>query len=1177
MNLNSKVAALVFACLLGTGFVWGSVTASISGTVTDASGAIIPGATVVAVNTETNIQNSTQTNADGFYSFPALPAGHYEVEIKANGFQQYRQTGLVLDVNTALRIDATLQVGNVNQQVSVSATAMHVETSNTQMGEVIGTTKMTALPLNGRSYTDLIALQPGVAPVSSGESGAFSVSGNLNSGGLSISGQRESANGFMINGGSAEEKLYMAAAIIPNLDSIAEFRILTNSADAEYGNYSGGLVNVVTKSGTNQYHGSAFEFLRNPNLDARNFYSPERGVLHQNQFGGTVGGPILRNRIFFFSDYQGTRMVQGVDTGLIPVPTAADRAGNLFDQAGALVSANAAVNGTAWANVLSQQLGYPVTAGEPYFTYTPPTAAGQPPAQPVLCTSATQGCVFPNAVIPQSAFTAPTNALMHYIPPPNYGGAYYTTSAYKEPLRDDKGAIRLDANTRLGMLSGYYFVDDNLQVNPYGGASVPGFATNNNGRAQMVNLGLTKSFGASSVNELRLVYMRNVIFSGVPAGGLGVSLASQGFTGIYPQNPQQSVENIGFNNFSIGAANCPLNLFDNTYQLLDNFSKVKGTHTLKVGGSFDYDQVAYDLPCALNGGFYFDGVETGSDFADFLVGAPAGYYQGAAPNMYERARSYGLYAQDSWRAKSNLTVNYGLRWEVSTPWWEAHNEERTIIPGVQSRDFPGAPIGWLYPGDPGVPSTLSPTHYNNFAPRLGLAYSPSSSGGFLGKLWGGPGKTSIRAAFGIYYTSFEDRGVANESGNAPYGAWWSSPTPPLFANPFIDRSSGHDEGQRFPAPMAPPNPSPAHPDNSFPWALFEPFSSAPSWSNGNRLPYAEHYDFSLQRQFGAATLLSASYVGTQAHRLIGSVEANPGNPALCLGLSQPSEVTDGVTCGPFGENGIYHPISGGVINTTRSPLDADYGSVSWFATMANSNYNALEVTLRHAVGRLELLAGYTYSKSLDNASGNGISVGDDINPINPKITKALSAFDVPNNFVLSYNYRIPFDKLWHANRLTNGWMMSGIARFASGFPVYILEPDDNSLLGTANSGQGNSVDEPNRLPGSLNITDPRKADPNNLTNPYFNPALFTHEAIGQLGNSSRRFFDGPGFNNWDMSLMKELRLAESKNLQFRAELFNTFNHAQFGSPQGNILSSSFGFVTSARPARIGQVAIKLTF
>jgi hypothetical protein len=1155
----SRLGTLVLVLLLGTGLAWGSVTASISGTVMDASGAVIPRASVVAVNTQTGIQTSTQTNADGFYSFPALPAGHYDIHITATGFQEYGQTGLVLDVNTAVRVDATLKVGTATQRVEVSAATVQVETSNTQMGEVIGGTKMTSLPLNGRSYTDLLALQPGVAPVSSGEGGGNSVSGDLNPGQLSISGQRESANGFMINGGSGEEKLYMAAAIIPDLDSIAEFRILTNNADAEYGFYSGGMVNVLTKQGTNQFHGDAFEFLRNPHLDARNFYSPERGVLHQNQFGGTFGGPILHDKLFFFTDYQGTRLVQGVDSGLIAVPSAQDRTGDLSDVASSLTGK---VAGSGWASTLSQELGYPVTGGEPYYT----------PG----CTTSSQ-CVFPNAVVPQSAFTTPTNNLLKYIPLPN-SGAYYTTSAFKGTLRDDKGSARLDANTRLGMISGYYFIDDYVQLSPYAVSSLPGFAASNNGRAQMFNVGITKSFGPSSVNELRLNYMRNVPFSNAPAGGLGVSLASQGFTGIFPMAAQdQGVMTTYFNNYSIGASSSFLELYDNTYQVLDNYSKVVGTHTLKAGGSFSYDQVYYKFHYALNGLFSFNGQETGFDFADFLIGAPNQYQQGLQLPLYSRGRSWAAYGQDSWRAKQNLTVNYGLRWEVSTPWWEVHNQVEALVPGCQSVVFPGAPTGWCFPGDPGVPSTLAPTRYNNFAPRIGLAYSPGAQEGALGKVLGGPGKSSIRAGWGMYYSSFENRALTQETGDAPYGYFWSSPAPPQFATPFVNRGSGFDNGQRFPVPVPPLNVSPKNPDNSINWAQFEPISSSPAFFHDNRLPYGIHYNVSFERQVGSATVASLSYVGTQGHRLLATVEANPGSPALCLSVSQPDQTTDGVTCGPGGENGIYHPITGGVITTTRSPFNASFGSNGYMATMANSNYNALEATLRRTQGRLDFLLGYTWSKSLDNASGNGLGQGDNINPLDPKITKALSAFDVPQNFVISYSYRIPFDKLGGPRRLTDGWTFNGITRFASGFPVYLQENDDNSLLGTFGTGQGNNIDEPNRLLGGLNITDPRKGDAATNTNPYFSTSIFTKEVIGQLGNASRRFFHGPGINNWDLALEKNLPLTESKSFQFRAELFNGWNHAQFQAPNGNILSSTFGFVTSANAARVGQVGAKFIF
>jgi hypothetical protein len=307
------------------------------------------------------------------------------------------------------------------------------------------------------------------------------------------------------------------------------------------------------------------------------------------------------------------------------------------------------------------------------------------------------------------------------------------------------------------------------------------------------------------------------------------------------------------------------------------------------------------------------------------------------------------------------------------------------------------------------------------------------------------------------------------------------------------------------------------------------------------------------------------------------VEANTGDPALCLSLSQLSQVTDGVTCGPSGENGVYHPIGGGVITTTRKPFSDAFGSNGWMATWANSNYNALQASLRRTMGQVEFLGSYTWSKSIDNASGNGLGAGDNLNPIGFGITRGLSAFDVTHNFVVSYSWRLPLDKLGGPRALTGGWTFNGIARFASGFPVYLTENDDRSLLGTFGTGQGNQIDVPNRTMGDLQITDPRVADQAHKTNPYFNTSLFSKEALGQLGNSSRRFFHGPGWNNWDLSLGKDVRFTETMNLQFRAELFNAFNHAQFNNPSGNVLSSNFGYVTSAKSPRIGQLGIKFQF
>ena len=1168
---------LILILLAATPGAFGSVTGSISGTVKDPSGAVIPGVTVMARNTQTAITQTVTTDAQGFYAFTSLPVGRYDLDVRKNGFKDHKQTNLMIEVNTALLIDVTLQVGDVTQEVTVTSTAVLVETENTQMGEVIGTAKMTALPLDGRSYTDLLALQPGVVPVSTNlETGFMNVapSGALNPGNMSISGQRETANGFMVNGGNVQEGVQMGTAIIPNLDAIDQFRILTNNFDAEYGNFSGGQVNVITKSGTNQFHGDAFEFLRNTNLDARNFYSADRGAFHQNQFGGTFGGPILHDKVFFFGDYQGTRQILGESTGIIPVPSAAERAGDFSAVASSLTGT---VSGPGIASTLSKELGYTVTPSEPYYT------SG--------CTSPSQ-CVFPNAVIPQSAFSAPSPGLMSYIPSANVPGGF-STSAFNQDLRDDKWGVRIDANTRWGMIMGYYSFDDYYLNNPYASATLPGFSGVLTGRAQQAILGLTTSFGGTTVNEFRFNYVRDTNDGYTPVGGVGPKLSSLGFTsgcdtpGICVLTPQfEGVPFVGFNNYSIGVVPFFADLYENKYQWIDNYSKVRGTHTIKAGVNIHYDQVTEFDFGANNGTFSIAGTETGIDFADFLIGVTSSYSQGYQLPLYSRSKYFGLYGQDSWRVRPNLTFNYGLRWDVSTPWYEKNNQLETIVYGQQSATFPTAPVGWVVPGDPGIPKTVAPVRYDNLAPRVGLAYSPSASEGFLRTLLGSPGQTSIRAGFGRFFTAIEDVVDVQIIGDAPFGYYYSSPSTPLLATPFVNVSSGTSNGQRFPVPLPPLNVSPSNPDPNINWAQYIPIGSSPGFNHTNGLPNTYSYMFSLQRQFGTATVLSMSYVGTQAHHLLVDLEANPGDPALCFSVASPqvnpnTQLAPGTpACGPFQENGMFTTTSGQVINGTRPCMGPDFSSNGLYSAMGNSNFNALEVSLRYTTSRLALLGAYTYSKSLDQSS----AMPEQVNPYYYPLTKALSAFDLTNNFVVSYNYELPFDKLWHPGRLASGWYISGITRFSTGLPVTILEPDDHALIGDFSTGpNGNTVDEPVHIPGPLNINNPRNQNLQTLQNPYFNTGLFSPEAIGQLGTSSRRFFHGPGINNWDLALLKDVRLTESKTLQFRAELFNAFNHAQFATgvgasgPQGNILSSSFGFVTSADPPRIGQVAIKFLF
>jgi Carboxypeptidase regulatory-like domain len=1156
---------------------WAAITGSISGVVTDPAGAVVPGVKVIATSVSTSVQSVAVTDGKGFYNLPILSVDTYDVTVSQQGFRDYRQTGVKIDANSALKVDIKLELGTVTNTVSVKSDTLQVETQSTQNGVVIDGTKITSVPLNGRSYIDLLKLQPGVSPYSHSQDsetsgvGATQVSGDLDNGQQSVNGGRTGSNAFMVNGANAEEGVHNGAAMIPNLDSIEQFRIITNNFDAEYGNYSGGQVNVVTKSGTNQYHGTVFDFLRNTDLDARNYYSPTRGVYIQNQFGGTAGGPIRKNKMFWFADYQGTRQILGA-TQSYAVPSDADRTGNLIDQIGTpdQPGFSGSVTGVGWANQLSQTLGYPVSQGEPYYSFG--------------CTD-TGTCVFPNAVIPQSAWSPVAVSSLKFLPSANgvvNNAPNFSTAASNETLSDNKGSGRIDIPTRIGAVFGYYFFDRFNTVNPYSQVNVPGFAATNKGQTQMINLGLTTTFNSSTVNDLRLAYLRDVNQTGQPTAGqgLGVSLASQGFVtpwgpagGISPINPAyEGVSNLEFNNFQTGVPPDALRQYNNTFQIIDNVTKIFGTHTLQFGTNLHYNQINERNYDCYDGCFGFNGSETNYDFADFLIGAPDSFVQASQQLLDSRSKYYGFYAQDSWRATSNLTLNYGLRWEASTPWYDTQNKLETVVLGEQSQAFPTAPEGLVVPGDPGIPRTLGPTKYTNFAPRIGFAYAPAVSDGFLGKILGGAGKTSIRAGYGIFYSSIEDATGFVEVGDAPYGNYYSVSSTEL-ATPFVDRPSGTPAGQKFPFVFPPTNVSPKNPDTTFNWAAATPIGGSDYYYYKNKMPYVQEWELSFQRQLGSATVLSVNYVGTVGRQLLTFLESNPGNQALCLQLMNSANVAPGTaTCGPLGEDSVYTTASGQTVNGTR-PFGLNFNSNPYMKTAASSSFNSLQVSLEHNEKYLNFLIGYTFEKSLDNGSDSF----DATNPIDPGQTRALSSFNVPHNLVASYTVQLPFDHFIGggdlAKRFTAGWELSGVATFAKGEPVQLNENDDNSLLGAFNA----NADSPSYANNGTTLFEnknPRKGLP------YFTPGFFVPEPVGQVGNAMRRYFSGPGIDNYDMALLKTTTITESTKLQFRAEAFNVFNHAQFRNPDGLVNDTGqggFGYVTGANDPRIMQVALKFIF
>ena len=1182
----TRAFLVVIAILVSSTLLRADVTGSITGMVHDSSQAVVSGARAQVINVQTNLTQETTSGSDGSFRMLALPAGNYKLTVTSTGFRTFTATNIDLKVNDQLHLDITLQVGSLTENVTVEANSLHVETESTQMGDVIESNKMLSLPLNGRSYLDLLGLQAGVVPVTSGSMQQDRpVSGYISSpGNVSVNGQRETANAFLVNGGDVSEGRNLGAGLVPNLDSVEEFRLITNSFDAEYGKFSGSVMNAITKSGTNRIHGTVFEFLRNDKFDSTRYFDDSVAELRQNQFGYAIGGPLWKNKIFWFTDYQGTRIIQGASTGQVDVPTLDQRNGifdpSIFvDSNGDPTTVKSLTTGTSprpsWAQVLTQRLGYTVNDGEVYST--------------LGCTS-TDDCVFPGGVIPQTAYAAPAVGILPFIPKPNV----------EDHISDNKLAQRIDfINQKTGNWSFYYHYDDSTVTSAFGhNASVPGFTTVTPSRAQQFVISNTKLFGSTAVNQFRASFFRVSTVTDKPQNSFA-QLADLGFitgtpTGINPSGPEgfpQTVPPIFFNNFNIGVNTLTTFQPNNTFQFSDGFSKTIGPHTLKFGGEFRYLQINERNTCAPNGDFTFNGDETGSDFADFLIGAPFNYNQCSRQLLDSRTRYAGAYVQDTYKVKPNVTLNLGLRWEVSMPWYDTQGKIETIVPGLQSTQFPTAPLGWVVPGDPGIPSTLAHTRYNNFAPRVGIAYSPGFSDGLAGKIFGGPGKTSIRVAYGLYYTSIEDLNLFYEVGDAPFGLYWVSPQPTSFDEPFVTRSDGSlqtpdgtDQTHRFPFTF----PTPGSPANAtLDYSTYLPLAFSPGYDIHNRLPYAEHYDFSIERELSKSTVLTLSYVGTQGHRLISQYDANPGDRRLCqqlnaLGATDTS--TSGGNCGPNGEQDVYAlpvgvpaptnaftttcpsstPAGSVCVNGTRNFLGPNFSQNNSFTSnIANSNYNSGQISVEHKAGTMTFMGAYTYSKAIDNSSG----FGQWVNFEDYRRTRSLSSFDVTHNFVFSYAWLLPFDKMF-ANapkRLTQGWSFSGVTRFTGGFPIALGESqDDFSLTGSSNT------DVPD-LVGKVHIMDPRKGD-----HLFFNPDAFAPGQLGQFGTSSRQFFHGPGINNFDISLMKKTQISESMSFEIRAEFFNVFNHTQFNNPDGD-LNGQMGVVRSARDPRIGQLSAKFYF
>ncbi len=1179
-----RFCCLCLSILLATLQLRADVTGSISGYVRDSSGAVLAGATVTIVQQATGYTRTVKTDAGGQYSFLALPPGHYRLTATLDRFQREMINDINLNVNDELHFDVSLKVGSIVESVSVQADALQIQTESTQLGTTIQSNQILSMPLNGRSYLDLLSLQAGVSPGNtngnfndrSPASGLYSSSPSA-SGNVSTDGQPEYANAFLVNGAEVNETKNMGAGLIPNADSVAEFRLLTNSFSAEYGKFTGAVMNTVTKSGTNGLHGDLFEFYRNQGMDAFSWFSPTKAELKRHQFGGVLGGPIVKDKLFFFTDFQQTRQVAGASTGIMTVMSNDERNGIFSDSI-----LNTPVEGAAWAQTLMTRGGGTIVPGVTLYNQlgTPTT------------TTDSSGATVPARNI--SAYIDPVTALtMKFIPQSNLAGGFeYADSSHVGSIIDTNMSERIDFNNPMtGDWAFYYHYDDATSVNPIyqqeyqGVTNAPGFPNTEPSRNQLFTVSNTKTFGSSVVNTARFQIFRTAVHTAQPSSsssitsyaqyGFNTDPATGGLINTGTTGYASSLPMLLFNTFAVG--NNWLNLYqpDTTYGISDTYNKIVGSHSISFGGDFRYYQLNVRNECGPNGYFQFNGTETNADVSDYYIGAPHSFVQCSIQLLDNRTRYIGVFGQDSWKARSNLVINYGLRWDVARPWSDRFGRLTAPDPGVQSVKFPNSPEGNVVPGDPGVPSTISPTQYSNFGPRIGVAYAPS------GGIWG-ENKTSIRAAYGVYYLGAADQGNFGVIGDAPWGLYWASPQPTDFGSPYITRATGVSQGQHFPFTF----PTGPGPFPNFQFGSLMPLY-VPGYYVHNQTQMAEHYNLSVQRQLDKATVLTVAYVGTQGHHIQRNFPTIWGDAALCQSLAG---------CGPGGEAGVYtqgaqtyygtmvglinnQAISPNYSNSAGGPVVA-FAQANWMQNSGNSNYNSLQVSAEHHARDLTFLISYTYAHSLDSYSAN-------YDPLDPSRAYGPSTFDMRQNLVMSYNWELPFAKAFGNRRLTTGWYVTGITRFNSGTPISLASGGDFALT---NLG----LDYPTQI-APIQKLNPRNfaapAGTTNVGNYYFNPSSFalnipscngvsSYEACGVIGSAKQYSFSGPGTINTDAGVEKLTKLTERTSLNFRLEMFNVFNHANFlsGGVIGNAgAGSAFGQETTVAPGRIGQVSAKLIF
>ena len=1247
----ARVLLAMFCLASSTLLIAQSTGGRCLGRVTDPTGAVVANVKVSLINDATGAERDATTNESGDYVFVEVPPGSYHAEFELSGFKKNVRRGITLDVNQVVTLNMTLQLGEAKEIVDVTSEAPLVDTTSTQLGAVVNNRSVNELPLNERDTYQFLQLQPGVQSQLGSSGSTFY--GSDKAGSVSVNGGRGRANNFSVNGGDANDTFVNAAAVQPTPDAIDEFRVITNTFDAEYGRNSGAVVNVITKSGTNKLHGDLYEYFRNKVLNAQGFLNTTKPQFNQNQFGGTLGGPIKKDRTFFFGSYEGRRVRRGIASPLVQLPTPAEVGGDFSSSApfGGTINDQFvadALNGRPGCTAAIQAQGGTVpAAGVGWSTYTD-------------ASNATHPGVFTNSVtgvenqVPTACMDPVSLNLLQYLPAANLPGSQYQ-GVPTEADNQNQFTVRIDhrINDHQNLSIYYYFTDETDNAPFYGfqasGANVPGYGTIVKQRFQQWNPSHTWTISNSLVNEFRVTYLREgqltfqhpqhtgpvtsfcsgaasaFCFNGTSDSAAinslisssGVAPGKAGITpGLPPDRTGLPFVNVG-GGFNIGNGwEGELPQVGNSFQFSDSMTWVKGNHTAKFGADVRRSRFDQTLYYNVSGNFTFNSsgnnavVSSVDNYPGYFLGLVDTYSQGSGQRENVRNTGVYLFAQDSWKIKNNLTLNYGLRWELDTPLTDVLGHVQTFRPGQNSKTYPCTmaapdalgnnsalaycPTGLVVPGDPGVPAGMTSTYYKAFAPRIGLSYSPNFTDGVLGKIFGGNGKTSIRTGWGLFYNPMEQLVLEQFGAEPPFG---SSPSffNTFFNTPFVGQS-GSVAPNGFNGILTPPK------GQDPGWASYSPILMYGDFQPHLRTQYAAQYNFSIQRELARDLLWQINYVGSQGHRLLASHDINAGNPQTCLDLANL-----GQGCGPTLEDNTYqftlpdgaqlHMPNGQLITGaagtgtpiflagtrpysapncvtngpnagTNCPANGSPIFTNIFAedTIAPSSYNSLQTMLEKRFSHgLQFQAAYTWSKSLDWAS----SFEETLNPFDFKKNRGLSLFNSAHRFVINYVWDIPaprYDGI--KGKLLDDWQLSGITQFQSGFPIRLQTQNDNELIGSL-FFFGTAAPQ---LIGKLQKLDPKA--PGHL---YLNPAQFADPAPGTFATTPRSICCGPGENQWDITIVKKIAFTESKYFQFRTDIFNAFNRTQFVNPDGNFSNSTFGQVLQARDPRLVQFALKFFF